>query len=66
MFIKKLIRVIRDRPGMLNKVLRLEQAGEKLHQVFNTLERKYRNIYNKEIRYWTMLKSYENKLYSFY
>ena len=55
---------IRKQPGLLNTILRLEQEGEHLHQIFNTLEKTYKSTYNKENRYWLMLEEYENKIYS--
>ena len=46
---------------MANEMLRIEQEGEHLHQVFNTLERKYKNVALRERRFWYMLQEYENK-----
>ena len=40
-----------------------EQEGEHLHQIFNSIERSYKSVRNKEERYWLMLENYENKLY---
>jgi hypothetical protein len=37
-------RFIREQPGMINKILRLEQEGERLHSVFNSAENKLKNI----------------------
>ena len=44
------------------KMLKLEQAGEKLHSTLNELERLLCRIKNKETRYWILLKEYENLL----
>ena len=46
---------------MVNEMMRIEQEGEHLHQVFNTLERKYKNVANRERRFWFMLQEYENR-----
>ena len=55
---------VRDEvPGMINKILRLEQEGESIHAKMNWLETK-NMILNKSKRYWLMLKEYENKLYN--
>ena len=43
-----------------NLMLRLEEEGEHLHQVFNSLEKRYKNIKNRARRFWCMLKEYEN------
>ena len=32
--------------------------------LLNSLENKYKSIYNKEERYWLMLEEYENKYYA--
>ena len=53
-----------EEPGMINKILRLEQEGESIHAKMNRLEAKFRMILNKSQRYWLMLKEYENKLYN--
>ena len=56
---------VRDEvPGMINKILRLEQEGESIHAKMNRLETKFNMILNKSKRYWHMLKEYENKLYT--
>ena len=55
---------IRERGSLVNKILRLEQEGEHLHAILNSLETKFKNIFNKEERYYVMLKKYENKIYS--
>ena len=46
-----------------NKILRLEQEGEHPHQVFNSLENKYKNVSRREDRFWYILTEFENKLY---
>ena len=43
-------------------MLNLEQAGERLHSLLNFIERRLKNIKNKEQRYWCLLKQYENLL----
>ena len=47
---------IRERKGLVNLILRLKQEGEHLHQLFNALERQLKNIYNKQHRYYQMLR----------
>ena len=42
---------IRNEPGMLNKILRLEQEGEHLHSLMNRAETKYKSTKNKSERY---------------
>ena len=39
---------------MINKILRLEQAGEAIHAKMNQLEAKFRMTLNKSNRYWLM------------
>ena len=46
-----------------NKILWLEQEGEHLHQLFNSLENKYKSVSRREDRFWFILTEYENKLY---
>ena len=46
-----------------NKILRVEQEGEHLHQLFNSLENKYKSVSGREERFWFILTEYENKLY---
>ena len=53
---------IRKEPGLLNKVLRLEQEGERLHQIMNTLEKNYKSILNRARRFWFMIQEFEQKL----
>ena len=55
---------IREYKGLMNVILKLEQEGEHLHQLMNSLETRYKAVYNKSERYFLMLKEYENKLYS--
>ena len=44
---------VRDEvPGMINKILRLEQEGESIHAKMNRLETKFNMILNKSKRYW--------------
>ena len=54
----------REKPGIINKILRLEQEGEHLHAVINRIERNLTMTLNKSTRYWQVLRDYENKLYS--
>ena len=54
----------RERPGMINKILRLEQEGEHIHAVINRLERNLTMTLNKSTRYWQVLREYENKIYN--
>ena len=44
------------------KFLKLEQEGERLHRIFNGLNRRFANIKNKAQRWISMLKEYENML----
>ena len=48
-------RFIRQKQGLVNTMFRLEQEGKHLHQVFNTLERVYKAIASKPLRYFHML-----------
>ena len=43
-----------------NLMLKVEEEGEHLHQVFNSLEKRFKNIKNRARRFWYMLKEYEN------
>ena len=43
-------------------MLALEQGGESLHQIMNSLERKYANVAKRSERFWKMLREYENRL----
>ena len=49
---------------MVNKILRLEQEGERLHAVMNDLESKNKNIMDKGKRYYNMIRDHENKMYT--
>ena len=53
-----------ERPGIINKILRLKQEGEHLHAVINRIERNLTMTLNKSTRYWQVLRDYENKLYN--
>ena len=50
--------------GFINKILRLEQEGERLHNQMNNLERKNLMILDRAERFWKIMEDYENKLYS--
>ena len=56
--------VYTEKPGIINKILNLEQEGEHLHAVINRIERNLTMTLNKSTRYWQVLRDYENKLYS--
>ena len=56
--------IIRERGSLVNKILRLEQAGEAMHKELNTLENSLKNIPDKEKRYFTLIQKHENKIYS--
>ena len=53
-----------EKPGIINKILRLEQEGEHLHAVINRIERNLTMTLNKSTQYWQVLRDYENKLYN--
>ena len=55
---------IREKKGFMNTMLRLEQEGEHLHQILNSLENRFKSVYNKSERYYLILKELENKHYS--
>ena len=57
-------RFIREKKGMCNRMMRLEQEGEHLHKELNSLERSQKQTLNKAKRYFDILKEYENKLYA--
>ena len=57
-------RFIREKKGLMNKILRLEQEGERLHSEYNNIENSYKCIYNRATRFWLMIENYENKLYA--
>ena len=48
----------------MNTVLRSEQEGEHLHQILNSLETRFKSVYNKAARYFLILKELENKHYA--
>ena len=54
---------IREKQGLVNTMFRLEQEGEHIHQVLNSLERVYKPIAHKPLRYFHMIEAYENKIY---
>ena len=56
--------VYTEKPGTINKILRLKQEGEHLHAVINRIERNLTMTLNKSTRYWQVLRDYENKLYN--
>ena len=56
--------VYTEKPGIINKILRLEQEGEHLHAVINRIERNLTMTLNKSTQYWQVLRDYENKLYN--
>ena len=58
----KIIR--REEPGMINKILCLEQEEEHIHAVINRLERNLTMALNKSTCYWQILREYENKIYN--
>ena len=43
------------------KYLKLEQAGERLHNVLNQLERQYGTVRNIALRYFYMMKALADK-----
>ena len=57
-------RFIREKKGFMNTVLRLEHEGEHLHQVLNSLETRFKSVYNKQERYFLILRELENKHYA--
>ena len=63
-FDKTYLVVYTEKPGIINKILRLEQEGEHLHAVINRIERNLTMTLNKSTRYWQVLRDYENKLYN--
>ena len=56
-------RFIREKKGLVNTIFGLEQEGEHIHQILNSLERVYKPIASKPMRYFSMLQAYENKIY---
>ena len=57
-------RFIREKKGLCNKMMRLEQEGEHLHKELSGLERSQKQYLNKAKTYFEMLKEFKNKLYS--
>ena len=51
---------IKFSPHFCNKMLQLEQGGERLHAVLNAIEKRLEKIKNTNQRYWLLLKEYEN------
>ena len=47
----------------LNTMFRLEQEGEHIHKILNSLERVYKPVANKPLCYFHMIAAYENKIY---
>ena len=43
-------------------MLKLEQAGERLHSQLNVIERRLHNVKDKALKYWYLLLEYENSL----
>ena len=58
MFSQKFIR----EQNLCHIMLKLEQAGESLHCTLNRIEKHLDNVKNKPLRYWCLLKEYENIL----
>ena len=54
---------VREQPSLLNKILRLEQEGERLHAIMNRSETKFKGTKRKYEKYWQMLEDHENKIY---
>ena len=57
-------RYSREKKVFMKTVLRLEQEGEHLHQVLNSLETRFKSVYNKQERYFLILRELENKHYA--
>ena len=51
---------IRGKKGIMNKMFRLEQEEEHIHQLLNTLERVFKPL---SVNHFHMLEAYENKVY---
>ena len=51
---------------MMNKILRLEQEGEHIHQVMNVKERRKKMILKRHERFWKILVDREDSVYSDY
>ena len=43
-------------------MLKLEQAGERLHSQLNAIEQRFYNVKNKALQFWYILLEYENML----
>ena len=48
----------------MNAMFRLEQEGEHAHQILNSLETRFKSVFNKSERYFLILKEFENKHYA--
>ena len=57
-------RFIREKNGLMNAMFRLEQEGEHAHQILNSLETRFKSVFNKSERYFLILKEFENKHYA--
>ena len=57
-------RFIREKKGLMNAMFRLEQEGEHAHQILNSLETRFKSVFNKSERYFLILKEFENKHYA--
>ena len=42
----------------------MEQEGEHAHQILNSLETRFKSVFNKSERYFLILKEFENKHYA--
>ena len=49
-----------ERKNMCSKMMKVEQASEKLHATLNNIERRLEKIKNKVQRYWCLLQEYKN------
>ena len=47
--------------GDYYKYLKLEQEGERLHNVLNDLERQFASVKNQALRYFLMMKELTNR-----
>ena len=57
-------RFVREKKGLMNAMFRLEQEGEHAHQILNSLETRFKSVFNKSERYYLILKEFENKHYA--
>ena len=48
--------------NICHKMLKLEQAGERLHSQLNAIEQRFYNVKNKALQFWYILLEYENML----